>query len=129
MTLTNALDGLYMSKRIRSPWLPGMLAADGYRCLAVHGAQELWAHESTPAQVKAWWGHQVVAPHLGDRATVGCLLALLREASGDPLVYLAFSGDAPGDGHWECYLPGVTYCAETEGEAIAEALISLAEAL
>lgn len=128
MTLAEALKALHRVGRIRSEWRPGMLAADGSRCLAVHGAQELWAYENTPGHVEAWWGHQVVAPHLGDEVTVGGLLALLREASGDPLVYLAFSGEEPGDGHWECYLPSVTCCGETEGDAIAEALIALAEA-
>jgi hypothetical protein len=62
-------------------------------------------------------------PDLDDPATLGCLLALVREASGDPRC----STDANQSGDWTVYgcLPIVVPHRNTEAEALVEALESL----
>lgn len=58
-------------------------------------------------------------PDLTDPATMGCLLALVREASGDPFVYLA-----PADGWFvgRGARDGVIAEGATEAEALVAAL-------
>lgn len=62
-------------------------------------------------------------PNLDDPATLGCLLHLVREASGDPLC----STDANQSGDWTVYgcLPTIKHHRNTEAEALVEALESL----
>lgn len=102
MTLGEALRALHEQGRLRSPWLPGMAAADGDR----------WAdsdHERYQAtRDSRWLWRADVEPNVTDPATVGCLFALLREA-------------APQDDRRQPY-------AVVEGRVIAAALIELAQA-
>ena len=72
-------------------WLPGMLTLAGSRVTVVEdeGAYILG--------VPNGWGQQILPddpglPDLTDPATLGCLLALVREAWGDPGFYAAQSG-------------------------------------
>ena len=73
---------------------------------------------------------------LDDPATIGCLLALLREASDGHATCVPDGSDPQGgpySGPWVCefYYPSqpayVSEIAPTEGEAIAAGLIALAE--
>ena len=126
MTLTEALATLHRAGRIERAWLAGMLATtdrDGsVRCVTAFD----WS-DDVPGDYE---------PDLTDPATVGCLLALLREASGDPR--LSVVADAEGGDTWEVVkpdhewgfldaFPGNPCRGSTEGAAIAAALIALAE--
>lgn len=110
MTLTEALAKLHAAGRIRSPWLPGQTAGD------MRYDDGIYDSNGLPGE-----------PDLTDPATVGCLLALLREASGDPLV----SPDLVNQ-RWR-KSPGLTrkmfWTGPAEGLAISAALIALAESL
>lgn len=139
MTLTEALRALHGSGRIAREWLPGM-RTDRPHWRAYAHADGLSA-AGEPAGYCADWEALFGGiyptqrqPDLTDPATVGCLVALAREVldeEGDdpplwtgpshPVRYAVFRRV---DGMWEEWVFG-----ETEGEAWAAALISLAGAL
>lgn len=70
-------------------WMPGMLTMDGVRIYAIDGNifdgfdddSEYLDH---PVSALEW-------PDFTDAATLGCLLALVREAWGDPSLYVRLS--------------------------------------
>lgn len=117
MTLTDALR-VFRDRGIGLPW--GMLwirATDDARVRGGDSDVDLFNLISPPGASEGW------QPSLVDPATVGCLLSLLREAS-EPTTYVA-----PVSDHWECYCGAEVHLAATEGEAIAAALVAVAEAL
>lgn len=128
MTTARALNVLADAGRIRSPILPGMLTEDGLsdrggRISDLHYAE---AQRHGPAR----WG---LSAHLDTRdpATVGCLLALLREAADDPSVHLAWVRLAEEDWVWVVVSSrplhrGLPANGHTEGEVIASALSEMA---
>jgi hypothetical protein len=154
MTLAEALQRLHEAGRIRSPWLPGMSAKDAdpgqayFRIVAGNGGDGsfvwgyyrrivagnggdgsfVWGYYRYDHAVRPFHTEEMYdnTPDLTDPATLGCLLALVREASGDPLAHLFPDGD-----EWACILPGKTPAAwcPTEGAALSAALIALAEGL
>jgi hypothetical protein len=79
---------------------------------------------------KDWDDDPYMFPDLTDPATIGCLLALVRDAWGDPLlaVHCQVPGEwdlvRPGDFHPEnvCYVDGPMIDGETEAEALVAAL-------
>jgi hypothetical protein len=87
-----------------------------------------WLHldwPGMPGGMREWPTHATRTWEfdLTDPATVGCLLALLREASGDPRL-LPQVADEDGIPRWSV---GAGTYETTEGEAIAAALIALAQ--
>lgn len=70
-------------------WLPGMLQTRGVERHRV----ELTFHVSLPGFGDPW------LPDLTDPATLGCLLALVREAHADPKLRTRFSETRQ---RWEC---------------------------
>lgn len=66
-------------------WVEGMLAVK--HGLRSRVSAEYRGHLHQPAGITAWRSDSV--PDLADPATLGCLLALVREAWGDPEAHLA----------------------------------------
>lgn len=151
LTLPEALRRLHAAGRIVAPWLSGMLLAEwdarttarvawfdgdggqrvnlSYSCPSEGVAQGGWLRVES-AKLYAWRG-----PALDDPATVGCLTALLREAANDPAIYLCpDEHEEEGLQGWDVRQPllygskGLGY-GETEGQALAAALVLLAEGL
>jgi len=118
MTLTDALRKLQRTERIRSAWLPGMR----WRWLVPSNNRFRWyrvndRYEPPHVEPESW--------DLSDPATVGCLLDLLREARGQEELRPA-PETIEGRRMW--LVPGMSVGQDTEGQAIAAALIALAGA-
>jgi len=104
--------------------LPGMLDTFGYRLLAIEGNKALFAHREDICWFNAWDSD---TPDLTDPATIGCLLALVREAWGEPSIatYPRVTSDGRVDG-WR-----VSWWYRTSSEwqeSEAEALVAALEA-
>jgi hypothetical protein len=113
-------------------WMDGMFTACGLRvCEAVKATATQCAcvigHRSAPTRDSDGWydGDDAgMIPDLNDPATIGCLLALAREAWGDRA--LCVFGESCQD--WTIWKSGVWttrlfYSAQTEAEALAAALL------
>ena len=91
-------------------WMPGMLAVDE------HGRR--WRVDAGPQD--DWCGSY--RPDLTDPATLGCLLGLLREVSGDAGASSEYTED---DGRWRAWWGApILMCrdAPTEGDALWAAI-------
>jgi hypothetical protein len=137
VTLTEALAKLHEAGRIRSPWLPGMhTAPEGWRVLYLDRdtGVAVTYRDGTDGGLLMVHPSRVASAHidLTDPATVGCLLALLREASGDPEAVVGLDSEEGKRGNWWTNSSNEwarDHDGATEGDAIAAALIALAEAL
>ena len=123
--LIKALARLHAAGRIQRPWLNGMFVVDspsvthpsGYSIGPPHRVYSKWL----PPNAR-WRMSDIEEP-----ATKGCLLALLREASGDPHLGTVFSVGENKSGWsiaWNDASRGPTV-ALSEGVALADALIAL----
>jgi len=102
-------------------WMPGMLDTEGDRWggVTLHdGAREVLRAVTAPAQYAYEWRDRL--PDLDDPATLGRLLALVREAWEDPLICTA--NGYPTLRWWVKGrdVPGTLY--NTEAEALGAAL-------
>jgi hypothetical protein len=98
-------------------WLPGMLVVGSLR----HGA---WPFRVVHTSINLI-GDPGALPDLTDAATLGCLLALVREACGDPSLSVLFDHDGRKwrVGRWED--DGLALrcrSADTEAEALVVTL-------
>jgi hypothetical protein len=104
-------------------WMPGMLTMDGRRVVGVDG-DVLVLHYADEHKCYQRWTEDA-EPDLGDPATLGCLLALVREARNTPYgnVAVVIVNDAPR----LAFVGGLTvaerfFVATTEAEALVAAL-------
>jgi len=89
-------------------WLPGMKLTTGLRI--------------TESLVP--FTFSVDLPDLTDPATLGCLLALVREAWGDPALYVMRAGGDEALGVWHARWGTSSRRGATEAEALVVALES-----
>lgn len=105
-------------------WMPGMHAHAG-RVLDVRGVEICLADEGATedGNTVRWVDSAGLGPYLTDPATLGCLLALVREAHGDPSLYCAVQLDV-GYPWWVVCdsADRVVAGASTEAEALVAAL-------
>ena len=115
-------------RAIASPhwrWMPGMRAVSqsGKHWRVWSDARSVYEPEGCMDNVPAEWSKDV--PDLSDPATVGCLLALVREAWGDPCLHV---GLLPA--RWGVWTSQNMPLHECVGKALteAEALVAALEA-
>ena len=102
-------------------WLPGMLETDSCRLLGIDGTgEEVWADPASDGASLHWvWPEHRThfTPDLSDPATLGCLLALVREAWGEPELCVRAVRLPNGDWvRWVIVVAGrVLKCAGTTG--------------
>jgi hypothetical protein len=119
-------------------WLPGMRCTDGSRMLRtghdLSGSWQAWSDEHYDACACKLRPEETRddLPDLTDPATLGCLLALVREAWGVPDLYVApveyvGPGPAPAWRAWAVEGPDL-HVYTTSGKTEAEALVAALEA-
>lgn len=112
-------------------WMVGMLTHDGYRMLWCSETEREWAGPHFTEAGMAWRYARIHGephlPDLTDPATLGCLLALVREAWGDDEAYAIPWHDE--DGGWTvCVHEEDRSVSVSEGDTETEALVAALEA-
>ncbi len=104
-------------------WMTGMLRGDGFRCTWVDEDERELAAPTWCANGIEWKNGRTGSkdlPDLTDPATLGCLLALVREAWNDAKVHVLY---VDGLYRWECAdRHNVHGSKMTEAEALIAAL-------
>jgi hypothetical protein len=105
-------------------WMPGMVDTDGYRFVDVsEGIIEI--DGSLFQYSRGHYSAAVAAlPDLTDPATLGCVLAMVREAYGDPGIGAVQSQSlVEGEPTWWLLMTGTQlFDAATEAECLVNAL-------
>ena len=101
-------------------WMRGMLRQDDYRYVG----SGVWARWSDVHSLTTALHSPDQWPDLTDAATIGCLLALVRVAYGDPYASVWYSSDHNHSGdRWSYYSKALTFSGHaTEAEALVVAL-------
>lgn len=99
-------------------WMGGMRS--------LPGTLEKWACRVSDNDDRAndldGWTRQGALPDLDDPATLGCLLARVRAAWGDPYAFVRYRGSKPRP-DWAVFIrQDVTLTGDTEAEALVVAL-------
>lgn len=99
-------------------WLPGMLLDANERLVGIDPEGIPYGHSHTAGH-RVWLDERSL-PNLTDPATIGCLLALVREAWGRPHAYVGHSDK------WVaafcCEVGGRAFASTTEAAALVAAL-------
>jgi len=113
-------------------WMAGMLRGDGFRCTWVDEDERELAAPTWCANGIEWLNRRAGPkdlPDLTDPATLGCLLALVREAHLDPMASATRGKYTPDMVYVDLYhvnengpCRGVAGFAATEAEALVHAL-------
>ena len=98
-------------------WLPGMLESKGLRILRV--APDGYAFAWNQTYHHGWTLGSEALPDLGDAATRGCLLELVRMAWRNATLHARPDGD--GWCVWSANMPGA-FLFDSEAEALIAAL-------
>lgn len=104
-------------------WMPGMITVDGVRIYGcgvgvIDGVDNDSEYLDYPVE-------RLDLPDLQDPATLGCLLALVREARKSDRIHLQYVHYFAGAGRWECLERYNLYSGgATEAEALVAALES-----
>lgn len=109
-------------------WMPGMRTSEGWRVIRGSTESRCMAYDENPEnwQVADNYIQDGTLPDLRDPATLGCLLAIVREAHNAPDAYLMGSVTkqwvvhhfAEPEGYWK----PLTKWQRTEAEALVAAL-------
>jgi len=124
--MTNDLETL-ARRAVACPrwrWMPGMRTSEGWRVIRGGKESRCWAYDENPAnwEVAENRIEDGTIPDLSDPATLGCLLALVREAHADPQAHVVKL--VHGLVGWQAW-NSETYIAPkrpTEAEALVAAL-------
>ena len=99
-------------------WMPGMLTVENFRCIWSDAWQIELASYAAYNHRRSHLKSEL--PSLTDPATLGCLLALVREAWNDAKVHVLY---VDGLYRWECAdRHNVHGSGQTEAEALIDAL-------
>lgn len=99
-------------------WMPGMLTTDGFRICRVDADGYKFGYLTEYSYAHTVEGD--VLPDLTDAASLGCLLALVREALHSPRAHVLY---VAGLHRWECADNRVVHgVGATEAEALVAAL-------
>ena len=104
-------------------WMPGMLLLphlDGCECCEDRNFPR------RAARLPAVFTTDIDVPDLSDPATLGCLLALVREAWKDPTASVWYDDTQWGDG--QQWIQRASYQCRCEYDTEAEALVAALEA-
>jgi hypothetical protein len=101
-------------------WMPGMQGLRYSPGFADHLRVEICIASASHLDLAAEWG---CIPNLSDPATLGCLLALVREARGESTGFLT-----PAKGGGWTYWTGLYQADYFHGDIEAEALVAALEA-
>lgn len=127
-----ALHALHRAGRILNPWLPGLLVVDQLGRRSRRADIGCWRRAEEDVDQR-WHIGLNAEPVLSDPATVGVLLALLREAGKDPTTHVV-QWDGRGfavralDERFEPYWL-LDDLRPSEADAIAAGLVAFAAAL
>lgn len=105
-------------------WMPGMLTADGFRVCRVDADGYKFGYRTEYNYAYAVIGDSL--PMIEDPATLGCLLALVREAWDDPYAFVGWF-----DPHWKvirCRTESLIGCLAGRGDTEVKALVAALEA-
>lgn len=98
-------------------WLPGMLTNGGGRLLRVCSFDAKFVVAHYPHSTLSPFPSTGLTPDFRDPATLGCLLVLVRELSGDCRAHLA-----PNGASWRLCVGCWWFVEPTEAEALVAAL-------